>query len=158
MLLLDFLGGSSYIWSKRHVVLHHGFTNIPGWDIDIQQSAVVRFNKKQSFREFNHYQFLYMPFIYLIYSLNWLLHRDFKDFFHRSSLIRQHFNIPYSEYVKLFVSKFFYITYIFAIPFMLLPHSAGSIIAGILFMHALMSALTMLVLLPSHLDEHAQFP
>ena len=102
MLLLDCLGGNSFVWSKRHVVFHHGYTNIPGWDIDIQQSILVRFNEKQIFRKAYHYQFLYMPLLYLMYSLNWILHRDFKDFFQRHSVVRMNFKIPRMEYVKLF--------------------------------------------------------
>lgn len=157
-ILLDFLGGNSFVWAKRHVVFHHGYTNIPGWDIDIQQSVVVRFNEKQGFRKVYRYQFLYMPLIYLLYSLNWILRRDFVDFFQRTSVIRKNFRIPRIEYVKMLAFKIFYCAYLVVIPAFILNHSALSFLFGILLMHALMSALTLLVLLPSHLDEDAQFP
>src|SRR5438309_6190472 len=156
--LLDFLGGNSYVWAKRHVVFHHGFTNIPGWDIDIQQSVIVRFNEKQPFRKVYRIQFLYMPLIYMLYSLNWIMHRDFKDFFQRGSVIRSNFNIPKKEYFKMIAFKIFYFLYLAVVPIILLNHSALSFVLSILLMHVLMSALTLLVLLPSHLDEDAQFP
>lgn len=157
-LLLDFLGGNSYVWTKRHVVFHHGFTNIPGWDIDIQQSVIVRFNEKQPFRQVHRLQPFYMPLIYLLYSLNWIFRRDFQDFFQRSSVIRTNFTIPKKEYFKMVAFKIFYLFYLVVVPILKLNHPALSFILGIIIMHALMSALTLLVLLPSHLDEDAQFP
>ncbi len=143
-LMLDFLGGNSFVWAKRHVVFHHGYTNIPGWDIDIQQSVVVRFNEKQPFLKGHRFQFLYMPLIYLLYSLNWILRRDFMDFFQRSSVIRKNFRIPRIEYVKMLVFKTFYFVYVAVTPIIILNHSALSFIFGIFLMHALMSALTLL--------------
>lgn len=157
-LMLDILGGNSFVWSKRHVIYHHSFTNIPGWDIDIQQSQIVRFNDKQEYKKAYRYQYLYMPILYLFYSLNWILLRDFKDFFQRTSLIKQRTSVPVKEYVKLFLFKLFHFSYIILIPVLLLPHTALSFLLGFLIMHGLMSALTLLVLLPSHLDEDAQFP
>ena len=157
-LSLDILGGNSFVWSKRHVIFHHSFTNIPGWDIDIQQSKIVRFTEKQQYLKAYRYQHFYMPVLYLFYSLNWILLRDFKDFFDHKSVTRQHVKIPLKEYVKLYCFKTFHWIYIAWLPAFILQQSVLAIILGILLMHALMSALTLLVLLPSHLDEDAHFP
>ena len=87
-LLLDFLGGNSFVWAKRHVLYHHTFTNVPDWDIDIKQTNLLRFNKKQEYLPLYRYQHIYMPLLYLFYSLNWILVRDFKDFFSAGSLVK----------------------------------------------------------------------
>jgi linoleoyl-CoA desaturase len=154
---LDLLGGNSFVWSKRHVTLHHSFTNIPGWDVDIQ-SNICRFNEQQHYRKGYQFQVFYMPFLYLLYSLNWILIRDFRDFFQRSSPIKRYSKIPRIEYIKMFVFKIFHATYILAVPAFILPHTGFIFASGFLLMHGLMSALTLLVLLPSHLDEDAHFP
>jgi linoleoyl-CoA desaturase len=156
--LLDLLGGNSFVWGKRHVLYHHTFTNVPGWDIDIKQTNLLRFNKKQQYLPVYRYQHIYMPFLYLFYSLNWILVRDFKDFFSSASLIKQKTKIEKIEYWKLFFFKAIHFTGILVIPILFLQHAWYIFITGFILMHWFTSALTLLVLLPSHLDEHACFP
>jgi linoleoyl-CoA desaturase len=156
-MLLDILGGNSYIWNKRHVVFHHSYTNIPGWDLDIK-SPVCRFDANEEYKKGYQFQILYMPIIYLFYSLNWILMRDFKDFFQKGAAIRKGLKIKRIEYFKLVLFKLFHATYIFVLPVLLLPHPVVTFVYAFLLMHFLMSALTLLVLLPSHLDEDASFP
>lgn len=157
-LLLDIMGGNSFVWGKRHVLYHHTFTNVPNWDIDVQQTELVKFNPRQQYKWHHQYQYLYMPVLYLFYSLNWILVRDFKDFYHKKSLVKQKTTIPLAEYYKLFTYKLLYVLYLVVIPVIYLSHQWYHFVTGILLMHWFTSALTLLVLLPSHLDEHAVFP
>ena len=157
-LLLDLMGGNSFVWNKRHVLYHHTFTNVPGWDIDIRQTDIVKFNAKQPHRKVYRYQHLYMPLLYLFYSLNWILVRDFKDYFSASSLVKQKTSIRPLEYYKLFAFKLFYFSYILVLPVLFIRQGWQHFVLAFILMHWLTSACTLLVLLPSHLDEHAQFP
>ncbi len=120
--LLDFLGGNSFVWSKRHVLYHHTFTNVPGWDIDVQQTNILRFNSTQAYSPSYKYQHIYMPFLYLFYSLNWILIRDYKDFFDKNSLIRRKTKIARIEYIKLFFFKVLNIFLVIVLPVMVLNH------------------------------------
>ena len=156
--LLDLLGGNSFVWGKRHVLYHHSFTNVPGWDIDIQQTKLLRFNPGQEYKKVYRYQHLYMPVLYLFYSLNWILVRDFKDFFSTRSLVKQKTCIPGREYLKLFIFKTLYLINLVLVPVLVLPHAWYHFLSAFILMHWLTSFLTLLVLLPSHLDEDAQFP
>lgn len=156
--LMDFLGANSFVWRNRHVIYHHSYTNIPGWDIDIRQTKLVKFNPAQAPRKAYQFQQFYMPFLYLLYSLNWVLVRDFQDFFKPDSLIRSRVKIPVSEYFRLLIFKTFYFISLLLIPYLLTEQPFLHIFLGFVFMHACTSALTLLVLLPSHLDEHALFP
>ena len=156
--LLDMMGGNSFVWKIRHVIYHHTFTNIPGWDIDIQQTGLVRFIPSSTYHWIHKIQWVYMPFLYLFYTLNLVLVRDFKDFFKRLSLVKNKTRIPTKEYVKLFAFKATYFSYILALPFFILQVQWFHIVIGFLVMHAVTSSLTLLILLPSHLDEHAHFP
>ena len=44
----DMMGASSYIWHWKHNVLHHGFTNIPGVDDDINLAGIGRMARSAS--------------------------------------------------------------------------------------------------------------
>lgn len=156
--LLDIMGGNSFVWGKRHVLYHHTFTNVPGWDIDIKQTKLLRFNKRQEYLSVYRYQHIYMPFLYLFYSLNWILIRDFKDFFSASSLVKQKVKIEKPEFVKLFSFKLLYFFLVLLLPVLALNHEWYHYLFGFILMHWFTSAFTLLVLLPSHLDEEAKFP
>src|SRR5690606_10582575 len=39
--VLELFGSNSYIWTKRHLLLHHPYPNVQNWDTDIKQSDIV---------------------------------------------------------------------------------------------------------------------
>ena len=44
---LDLLGGSSYVWARKHNVIHHSFSNITGHDDDINIGFFGRLSPHQ---------------------------------------------------------------------------------------------------------------
>ena len=72
----NLIGISSYFWELKHNVAHHGFTNIPGKDNDIDQSKLVRLNPNSPRKWFHRYQYLYAPFLYSLLSINIIYVKD----------------------------------------------------------------------------------
>jgi len=114
--LLDLLGANSYSWKVRHIRLHHNYPNVMGWDSDFEQSPMARIFPHGSYSKIHKYQHLYLPVLYLLFLFNWLLVRDFRDFFNRNSLVSKVTTIPAKEYIKLFIFKATYLFYIFILP------------------------------------------
>jgi linoleoyl-CoA desaturase len=75
----DLLGGSSFFWKQRHNVLHHSYTNISGFDLDIDGNALLRFAPHTPRRPWHRYQHLYVWILYGLYPWGWW----FIDDFHR---------------------------------------------------------------------------
>ena len=75
----DLLGGSSWIWRFKHNQLHHGNTNVVGFDADIEQAPFARLAPSQTWRPWHRYQHLYMWGLYGFLTLQWLLISDFVD-------------------------------------------------------------------------------
>lgn len=73
--LLNLLGGYHINWRIQHNVLHHSYTNIEGFDDDIE-NEYTRFSPHQKNKAFFKYQMFYSPFLYGIMTLYWF----FKDF------------------------------------------------------------------------------
>ncbi len=152
--IFNVLGADGDIWRKRHVHSHHVVPNIPGHDSDISQSKLARIAPRSEHLPAHRYQHFYMPFLYLIYTLNWLLYRDFKDVW---SLFGQMPN--YGRRVAvLLLSKFFYFGYVLALPLLLFPERTGEVWLGFFIMQFVMSATTFLVLVSAHVGEDALFP
>ncbi len=155
---LNLLGGNSYVWKLRHLSSHHPYPNIPGRDVDIGQSDVVRLNSATSFKFFHHYQPYYMPIIYLTYTLFWVFFRDFKDFV-KGDIIRGNKKpYPLKEWLKLLMFKFIYFSLFLVLPYLILPFSFSEIFLGFVCMHVFQSILSAMGLLTAHVNEHSNFP
>lgn len=157
--ILELFGCNSYVWKKRHLVLHHPYPNMQHWDIDVKQSDLVRIFPESKWYHFHRYQHIYMWFLYFLYTLNWFFVRDFKDFFgHKDNYVKRIAEIPEIEYVKLFAVKLFTITFILFVPILVLNQPWYLVFAAFITMHFLASAFGIMALLSTHADEYAEFP
>jgi linoleoyl-CoA desaturase len=67
----DLMGASSYVWHYKHNVLHHGFTNIPGVDDDINVGALGRLAPQQKHYFFHRLQHYYLWLLYGMTTMKW---------------------------------------------------------------------------------------
>ncbi|MDH7445120.1 fatty acid desaturase family protein [Aquimarina sp. 2201CG14-23] len=150
-------GNNTYVWGKNHNESHHLYTNIEGSDIDVLNNPLVRMTTSQNLRWFHKFQYLYVPFLYLFYSLNWFLFREFLMIFNRSSRTIK-VTIPTWEIIKLIFFKIAYIIYMIVIPGMLLPFGWGYILIAFLLNHFLVSIVFTAVLGVSHISDYVTHP
>lgn len=78
-LSLDLLGGSSYVWDKKHNCVHHSYTNIAGHDDDINIGFFGRLSPHQRQLRFHRLQHLYLWVLYGFLPIKWQLYDDFRD-------------------------------------------------------------------------------
>jgi linoleoyl-CoA desaturase len=129
-----------------------------GWDSDFEQSPLARIFPQATFEKMHRYQHIYMPLLYPLYLFNWLLVRDFKDFFNHNKLVWKVTTIPFVEYVKLFIFKGIFIFYILVLPVLLLPISWAQMVTAFLIMLFTASIISLLVLLSPHASLESEFP
>ncbi|MBK0379118.1 fatty acid desaturase family protein [Mucilaginibacter segetis] len=157
--VLELFGSNSYIWKKRHLVLHHPYPNMQHWDIDVKQSDILRIFPESKWFGFHRYQHIYMWFMYFLYTLNWLLIRDFKDFFGlKDNYLKRVVRIPKIEYYKLFLAKACNLFIMLILPMLVLDQPWYTILAAFFIMHFAASAFGVTALLSTHADEDAIFP
>lgn len=156
--LFDLVGANSFIWKLRHIRFHHNYPNVNGWDTDIDQSTMFRIFPSVAYHPFHKYQHIYMPFVYPFFLFNWLIIRDFRDFFSERKTVRKLVRIPFGEYVKLFLFKGFFFFYTIFLPKILLNISWGQAIGGFVIMVFAASLFSLVVLLPPHANTASEFP
>src|SRR5712664_3475847 len=77
---LDLLGASSFIWRKKHNLMHHTYTNIAGLDADIEAgSPFLRLAPWQSRHGFHRFQHLYVWLLYAVFPLQWWFYDDLRE-------------------------------------------------------------------------------
>ena len=156
--LFDLMGANSFIWKLRHIRFHHNYPNVNGWDTDIEQSSLARIFPNGTFSRMHKYQHLYLPFLYPLYLANWLLVRDFKDFFNRKKTVRKLINIPGIEFVKLFLFKTLFLFYMIVLPKIILGIGWTAMLGAFAVMLFTASISSLMVLLSPHANTESSFP
>jgi len=154
----DLLGANGYLWKLKHVHSHHPHVNIPNMDGDIKQSNLVRIFPNAQFLNFHKYQFVYMPVLYLFYTIVWLLIRDFRDFMAPDISGKPGLKHPKKEVFKLIVSKSLFIFRMVILPYWLLPFGLGTILLGFLLFNFAASATVAMALISAHVGEESVYP
>ncbi|MFT3825944.1 MAG: fatty acid desaturase [Chitinophagaceae bacterium] len=154
----DLMGANSYVWKIRHTRLHHNYPNIMGWDSDIEQSQLARVFPHGSFSAYHRYQHIYLPLLYPFFLLNWLLVRDFKDYFNKNKIVWKVVSIPGVEYVKLFIWKTFFLFYIVVLPRLLLGITWLQMLGAFCVMIFAAGIFALLVLITPHANIESEFP
>lgn len=145
-----FLGTSPYFWKLRHLNAHHPYTNIRNWDLDIEQSKLIRLDAGQQWEKFHRFQAIYMPFLFMMYTLNWFFFRDFKDINNDIFGNKQKLKHPKGKIIALFVAKLWHFSFLIVVP-LLLGQQIGLVIAGFFVFHFAASLTTTLVLVSTHI-------
>ncbi len=150
-------GNNAYVWGKNHTESHHLYTNIEGSDIDVLNNPLFRMTDSQKLKWFHRYQFIYAPFLYLFYSINWFFFRETLMLVNYSSRTIK-IEIPKTEVVKLIMYKLLYIGYMIILPVYFLPFGWATVLFAFLLNHFMVSILFVGVLGVSHLSDFVEHP
>ena len=156
--LFDVMGANSFIWRLRHIRLHHNYPNVLHWDSDFEQSPMARVFPNAPYLPIHRYQHIYLPLLYPLFLFNWLLVRDFKDFFRSKQSVRKVARIPFIEYIKLGLFKLFFFTYLIIIPKLVLNISWMQILGAFFIMILTASIFGLIVLITPHAVPDSSFP
>ncbi len=157
LLTFNVLGANYYLWRYRHNNAHHYIVNIPGWDLDIEGTKYIRFAPHVKWLPIHRYQHWYASFLYMLFTIQWIVVKDFKMFFMND--IGNKGGLKHSKWrlVELIALKLFYFGYTIAIPAIFLPYSLGSIILTFVLFHFAFSYFLTLSFAYSHVGVATKF-
>jgi linoleoyl-CoA desaturase len=72
----EMLGMSGYRWRTKHNVWHHTYTNIAGFDDDIETYGLMRLTPRAAWKQLYKVQAWYFPVVYSLIGFDFIL-RDF---------------------------------------------------------------------------------
>src|SRR5438876_2172563 len=123
---LELIGGSSYLWRWKHVVLHHTYVNITGHDTDIDLGLLARLTPHQRRLAYHRWQHLYLWLLYGLLAIKWQLLADFRKLI-SGRISNQPVPGPKGRELVIFIAgKATFFTMAFGIP--LLFHSIGVVL------------------------------
>lgn len=155
-LTLDLLGGSSYLWARKHNTIHHTYTNVDGHDDDINVGLLGRLAPQQRRLGFHRYQHLYLWFLYGFLTVKWHLLDDFINLAH-GHIGAHRIPRPHGRDLFFFISgKVVFFSLAFGIPLLLHPWWA---VLGLYLVAAFVQGVVLSVVFQlAHCVEEAEFP
>jgi linoleoyl-CoA desaturase len=157
---LNFLGGNVNTWKAQHNILHHSYTNIEGYDEDIDPSGILRFSPHAEKKNIHKYQFLYAWFLYGLMTLAWTFSKDFIDAVRYNKMgIFQQLKTTYKrELTLIIITRVIYFAYMVALPLIFMDIAWWQLIIGFLAIHLTAGFALALVFQLAHVMEDTKFP
>ncbi len=134
---LNLVGGFYPNWQQQHNVMHHGFTNIEGYDEDIDPGNVLRFSPNSELKKHHRYQHIYAWFLYGLMTLTWSIDKDIKQL---TRYFKEGVKISKEKsnrqlVIELVISKILYYGYALVIPIIFIPIAWWAVVLLYLMMH-----------------------
>jgi len=157
-LTFNALGANAHLWQMRHIQSHHLFPNVDDCDADIDDNPIIRLSPHKQRYGFQKWQHLYAPFVYLFYTLVWILIKDFIILSKQRLANLKDIHHPQREIRIFYLAKFIYFFYLLAIPVWCMSLPWGQVLTGFLFMHFAQSYTFIFGLIASHFSMETAFP
>lgn len=156
--LINFLGAYHENWKIQHNMLHHAFTNVNGFDEDIN-TPIMRFSPHQKRRKYFRFQLYYAPFIYGLMTLYWFVPKDFLSLarYNKSKLLEKKGQSLYKNLVHLIFNKVWYLGLLLVLPMIVVALPWWQTLLGFLMMHYISGMVLTLIFQPAHVIEETAF-
>lgn len=158
--LVDLIGGDAGNWKIQHNVLHHAYTNVQGFDEDIDDKAILRFSPHGKHKPIHKYQVFYALFFYSIMTFYWATAKDYIQLFRykKLGLIKEAGSSFLGKLAGITLVKVVYFTYMLVLPIVILGLPWAGVVLGFIVMHLVAGLVLSIVFQVAHVIEEAQFP
>ncbi len=155
-LSLDLVGGSSHFWHWKHVVFHHTFVNVIGYDTDINLAGLGRLTPHHPRAWIHRWQHWYVWLLYGVMVIKWHLYDDFRLMV--NGRMGPHVVAPpQGRALAVFVGgKLIFLTLAFVVP--LLLHPLWAVAAVYMLTAAVTGVVLGVVFQLAHCVDDAEFP
>ena len=157
---LYLLGGQPATWQIQHNNIHHSFTNIDGFDADIDPAPLLRFSPHKPLRKIHRYQHIYAWLLYGLMTILWITTKDFKQLFkyRKMGLLGRGKNSFSRLMTELVFSKIMYYIIFIALPIIILPIPWYLTLLFFFIMHFIAGVLLSIVFQTAHIMPDSAYP
>lgn len=151
-------GVNARLWKKRHITSHHIFPNVDGCDADIDDNPFIRLSELYIHKKHHRYQHIYSPLLYCLYTLHWILIKDFIYLGKKEVANMKNQTYSASFVAELVLLKLGYFSYMILLPYLLTDLTLPHILLSFFVMHVVISLFFVFTLIISHLSMETEFP
>lgn len=153
------LGSNTFNWKVQHNILHHTFTNIYGYDQDIETKAALRLSKYAPLKKYHRFQFIYAFLFYGLMTLSKLV-TDFGQLldFNKVGITEEQNTKPNKEIFKLIITKIIYVFIIIILPVLVTDYKWWQVLLGFGIIHFTAGIIMSTVFQMAHVVEGVYQP
>ena len=152
----EILGMSGFRWRTKHNVWHHTYTNIAGYDDDVEAFGLMRLTPREPWKPLYKGQAWYFPVIYSFIAVDFII-RDFMMVVAgKSDANHVYPKLSAVDKVTFWVGKLFYFVLMFALPLLVFPW--WQVILGFLIVMLTVGLILGVVFQLAHISRAAEFP
>lgn len=157
---LNLLGGAVFNWKLQHNILHHTYTNVTHYDDDIEDKLIMRFSPHTKVKWYHKLQHYYVFLFYSILTLYWVIFKDFVQFskYTKSGVNKSNAKQNVVIFIKILLSKLFYITTFIIVPLYVLEVTTSHYIIGFILMHLVAGLILSVTFQLAHTVEQTSHP
>ncbi|MCK5028843.1 MAG: acyl-CoA desaturase [Bacteroidales bacterium] len=157
---LYLLGGSPFTWQHQHNTLHHGYTNVDGYDEDIDPAALLRFSPHKPLLKIHKFQYIYAWFFYGLMTLLWVTTKDFKQLNrYKNEKVPLSNKLSYKQlFASLVISKVIYYVVFMIVPILILPFAWYWIVVFFIAMHFTCGFILTIIFQTAHVVPTSKYP
>jgi len=157
---LNLVGGFYPNWQQQHNVMHHGYTNIEGYDEDIDPGNILRFSPNSELKKHHKYQHIYAWFLYGLMTLTWSIDKDIKQLYR---YFKDGIQISKDKskgvlVTELVISKILFYGYALVIPLIFLPVPWWSVLLLYFLMHFIAGFSLAVIFQTAHVMPENDYP
>ncbi len=156
--IVNFLGAYHINWKIQHNVLHHSFTNIDGFDEDIDV-PVMRFSPNQEHKRAFKFQAFYAPLFYGLLTIFWVIGKDVDQLirYNKRKLLKSQKKTFARALTEIVIYKTLYIILTLVLPILVLNIPTIHVVFGFLLMHFICGLILALIFQAAHVLEETDF-
>jgi linoleoyl-CoA desaturase len=152
----EMVGISGFRWRTKHNVWHHTYTNIAGYDDDIEAYGLIRLSPRVPWKPLHRFQAWYFPFVYSLIAFDFILRDFLMVFFGRSDPNHVYPKLTAEDKATFWIGKLVYAVLMFALPLLVFPW--WQVLIGYVFIMLLVGLLLGIVFQLAHISGDAEFP
>jgi linoleoyl-CoA desaturase len=152
----EMLGMSGFRWRTKHNVWHHTYTNIAGFDDDIETYGLMRLTPRLPWKPLYKLQAWYFPVVYSMIGFDFIMRDFLMVLIGKSDANHVYPKMRAADKVTFWVGKLFYFVIMFALPLLVFPW--WQVLIGFLIVMLTLGLILGVVFQLAHIGGDAAFP
>jgi linoleoyl-CoA desaturase len=152
----ELLGMSGFRWRTKHNVWHHTYTNIAGYDDDIEAFGLIRLSPRTRWNPLHRAQAWYYPVVYSLIGFDFILRDFMMALFGKSDANHVYPKMSSADKVTFWAGKLLYIVILFVLPLQVYPW--WQVLIGYFIVMLTVGVVMGVVFQLAHINGDAVFP
>jgi linoleoyl-CoA desaturase len=157
--VMHIIGGNTVAWKIQHNILHHTYTNVHGYDEDIETDGILRFSPTQKLLKHHKYQPFYAPFLYGLMTFFWFAYKDYTALirYYKKDLLKTQNTTLFRSLMQLTISRLLYTIIFIVLPILFIDMAWYYTLLLFFMMHFIASLILSFIFQVAHVVHETDF-